>query len=212
MNEPPPFPSTPAVEKKNGLSIASLVLGITSLGCLLFTGVPAIITGHIARSRAKRQPDQYGGAGFALAGLILGYVSIFLTVVSVAVVAGIALPALAKMKGNTQTGSCANNLQQIWLGARIWSQEHTNTFPPDFLTMSNELVTPGILVCDSDSAKTKAKDWSQFDPSKNLAYEYLTPNAKEADVMRQPVFRCPIDGTEVLGDGTIRQGTSKRKR
>src|SRR3954468_5388178 len=106
MNEPQPFPATPSVEKKTGLSITSLVLGITSLGCLIFTGVPAIITGHIARSRAKRQPNEYGGEGLPLAGLILGYLSILWTLVSVALVAGLVLPALAKAKGGAQSNVC----------------------------------------------------------------------------------------------------------
>jgi len=212
MNEPPPFPSTPTVEKKNGLSIASLVLGVASLACLIFTGVPAIITGHIARSRAKQQPNQYGGEGLALTGLILGYVSIFLTVASVAIVAGLALPAMAKMKGHAQLGGCESNLKQINLAARIWSNDHGDKFPPDFLSMSNELVTPIILVCNGDAKKTKAADWSQFDPSKNVTYEYLTPSAKEADVMQQPAFRCPIHGNVVLGDGTVQRGSASKTR
>ena len=214
MNGPQPFPSTPAAGPKNGLSITSLVLGILSFGCFfIFTGIPAIITGHIARSRAQREPHLYGGAGMALAGLILGYFSILTTLIAVvALAASVVLPGMAKMKGNAQSGNCVNNLKQINLGARIWSNDHGDKFPPDFLTMSNELVTPMVLVCNGDSAKTTAADWSRFDPSKNVTYEYLTPNAKEADVMQQPAFRCPIHGNEVLGDGTVRQGTATRKR
>ena len=213
MNEPPPFPSTPAAGTKNGLSITSLVLGILSPGCFyIFTGIPAIITGHIARGRARREPHLYGGAGLALAGLILGYVSIATTFLLVPILAAMLLPALAQAKGKAQSINCVSNLKQVNLAARIWSNDHGDKFPPDFLTMSNELVTPMVLVCNGDSTKTKAADWSQFDPSKNLTYEYLTPNAKEADVMQQPAFRCPIHGNEVLGDGTVRQGTAKRKR
>ncbi len=39
-------------------------------------GVGAVITGFLARSRAKSMPDKYGGGGIALVGLILGVLDI----------------------------------------------------------------------------------------------------------------------------------------
>src|SRR5437773_1368237 len=100
MNTPPPLPATPAAPRKSGLGIASLVLGILSLPiCLyIFTGLPAIITGHMARSRAKKQPQLYGGAGMALAGLILGYLSILTTIAGVIILVKVAAPAIAEMQ------------------------------------------------------------------------------------------------------------------
>ena len=63
-----------------GSASASLVLGI--LGMFLFIpAIPAIICGHVARSRIKRHPHIYAGNGMALAGLILGYVVIIVTIV-----------------------------------------------------------------------------------------------------------------------------------
>jgi hypothetical protein len=48
---------------------ASTVIGTWCLG-----GIVAVITGHVARSQIKRTGE--AGAGLALAGLIIGYVSI----------------------------------------------------------------------------------------------------------------------------------------
>ena len=213
MNEPQSPPDLPSSPRKTGLSTTSLVLGILSLACLfIFAGLPAIITGHIARSRARRQPEVYGGTGLALAGLILGYLSI-LTTIGLVVAAGIVLPMIAKAKGGGQSNSqCVNNLKQIGLGARIWSNDHNEKFPPDFLSMSNELMTPLILICDGDKKKTAASDWTQFDPAQNVSYEYLVPNASEPDVMAQPAFRCPIHGHVALGDGSVQHSGSKRRR
>jgi hypothetical protein len=209
MNAPQPFP-TPAPAQKTGLSITSLVLGILGLGCFgLLTGLPAIITGHIARGRAKREPQLHGGAGLALLGLILGYASVITTIVFIAVAAALILPALAKAKHGGVSSGCVNNMKQIGLAARIWSNDHLEVFPPDILSMSNELVSLKILVCPDDKSKTVAANWSQFDPSKNLSYEYLTPNAKETDVMGQTAFRCPVHGHIGLGDGSVQQGKSK---
>jgi len=211
MNDPQ-SPPTPGAETKNGLSITSLVLGILSIACLsILAGIPAIITGHIARGRAKREPALYGGEGLALAGLIMGYVSIAMGLVMIPIMAAMLLPALAKGKGRAQTINCVSNLKQIGLAARIYANDHNDMYPPDFLTMSNELNTPKILVCPSDTSKTKVMDWSQFSPSQNLSYEYLTPNAKEADILSQTAFRCPIHNNIGLGDGSVQQMSGRRR-
>jgi hypothetical protein len=58
---------------KNSLGVWSLVLGILSvLGCGLFTGIAAIITG--AKSRRAQQEGQANNGGMGLAGLIMGWV------------------------------------------------------------------------------------------------------------------------------------------
>lgn len=218
MNTPPPFPASSGVRLKTGLSTSSLVLGLLSfIPCLPFlTGIPAVITGHIARSRAKEHPEIYSGGGRALAGLIMGYLSIPYTVV-LAVLAAVALPALAvalpelaRAKGRSQAVSCANNLKQIGLAARIWSNEHNEIFPPSFASMSNELVTTRALICPQEKNKTPAADFQQFNPAKNVSYEYLTPNAKEADVAAQIVFRCLIHGNTVQGDGSVQEKSGRR--
>ncbi len=65
----------------NGLSITALVLGVLSIVLGILAAIPGIIVGHIARSKAKNNPQQYGGGGMALAGLILSYAVLILTVV-----------------------------------------------------------------------------------------------------------------------------------
>jgi hypothetical protein len=66
----------------NGAAIASLVLGIlaiTSAGPL--AGVPAVICGHIALNQMRTSRRVQSGEGMAIAGLILGYISIALTII-----------------------------------------------------------------------------------------------------------------------------------
>ena len=55
-----------------GSAIACMVLGILSLVTCFLTGVPAIICGHLARSKIRRSGGAYSGDGLAVAGLILG--------------------------------------------------------------------------------------------------------------------------------------------
>ena len=102
-------------------------------------------------------------------------------------------------------------MKQVGLAARLYANDHDGKFPPDFLSMSNELVTLKVLVCKSDSTKTVAADWSQFNPAQNVTYEFLRPGAKEEDVLSQTVFRCPIHGHIGLGDGSVQQSAGKRR-
>ena len=211
MNEPQPFPP-PAPQPKSGLSVTSLVLGILSIiPCSIFAGVPAVITGHIARSRARKQPELYGGAGVALAGLVTGYIGIGLSLVAIpAMLAAMLLPALAKAKQRAQTVSCVNNMKQLGLAARLWSGDHTNVFPPNFSSMSNELLMTQILICPSDKKKP-ASSWSSLDENVNVTYEYLEPGAKDEDPQKI-LFRCPIHGNIALADGSVQSGAGQRQR
>ncbi len=66
----------PKAQLNQTMAIVALVLGI--VGCCFlgpFTGIPAAIVGGIAMKKAKAQPDEYGGYGMALAGLILGIIT-----------------------------------------------------------------------------------------------------------------------------------------
>lgn len=65
-------PPAPA-QKTSGLAIASLVLGILSFFSMGITSLPAVICGHMSRSRIKKSPERLSGSGIALAGLITGY-------------------------------------------------------------------------------------------------------------------------------------------
>ena len=58
---------------------ASLVTGILAwLVCPLLGSVPAVICGHLALSEIAKSPTAISGRGLATAGLILGYIQIFL--------------------------------------------------------------------------------------------------------------------------------------
>lgn len=56
------------------LPIISLVLGIVSLCCYVspVTGIAALITGYLGLKNIKTDPNNYGGRGLAIAGMITG--------------------------------------------------------------------------------------------------------------------------------------------
>jgi hypothetical protein len=68
------------------LAIISLIAGILGWTLLPFLGsIGAIITGHMARAEIRREPQRLDGDGFAVAGLILGWLSVVLWIIGILV-------------------------------------------------------------------------------------------------------------------------------
>ena len=66
------------------LAIISLVAGILGWSVVPFFGsIAAVICGHMARGEIRREPDRLEGDGLAVAGLVLGYLSIAMAVLAV---------------------------------------------------------------------------------------------------------------------------------
>jgi hypothetical protein len=76
----PSNPYATDAPKTEGMAVISLVLGVLSFFCSIFTGIPAILCGHIARARISGSNGTLAGGGIALTGLALGYLSLLLLV------------------------------------------------------------------------------------------------------------------------------------
>jgi Domain of unknown function (DUF1707)/Domain of unknown function (DUF4190) len=85
----PRVPVLPGAARTNGLAIASLACGLAQLVFGPLTAIPAIVFGHLARHQIKRTGEQ--GAGLALAGLILGWVTVILGILIL--ILGVAMSA-----------------------------------------------------------------------------------------------------------------------
>jgi hypothetical protein len=74
-------PSYANAPRRNGFGIASMVLGIVAvvIPCFWLLQVPgllATIFGGVALTQLKRDPVKYTGRGMAIAGFVLGIVSL----------------------------------------------------------------------------------------------------------------------------------------
>ncbi|MBK1827696.1 GYF domain-containing protein [Haloferula rosea] len=73
------------VVPNNGMAIASMVCGISSLVLLfscfigILAGIPAVICGHLALKQIREYVLPMGGRGMAIAGLVTGYITIGIT-------------------------------------------------------------------------------------------------------------------------------------
>jgi uncharacterized protein len=211
--------------KRRATPITSFVLGMLSVTCLgLFAGVPAIILGHKARREAKKAPEQYKGGGLALAGMILGCVSVIPTLFVAWVTATMLFPGSANLFiAPVQSTGCVSNLNRIGLGFRSWARGHGGRFPMSTLTLEDgasadvvadqglqvfrqlgaELLNPGWLVCPADPSRHRAVDFQKLQAT-NISYRLeIGPETNEKNP-HNPLARCPIHGHELLCDGSVR--------
>jgi hypothetical protein len=115
--------------------------------------------------------------------------------------------AMEDARGRAQEIMCVNNMKQMGLANKVWALDNKDTFSPDMLSMSNELSTPKILVCPSDTSRQVAKDFSSYTDA-NCSYEYLAPTSADTEPTRV-MFRCPIHGSITLTDGSVQKGVAK---
>jgi hypothetical protein len=96
-----PFGAQPfGARPTNGMAIAALICGVCQVFFWFLAGIPAIVLGHMARKQIRQTGEQ--GDGMALAGMILGYIGLALTVLFVILLVIIAVAATHSGHTTTQ--------------------------------------------------------------------------------------------------------------
>jgi Domain of unknown function (DUF4190) len=107
---PPGYGPPPVGQTTNGLSVASMVLGIVwvfGVGSIL-----AVIFGFVARKQIKDSGGRQSGGGMALAGIILGFVgvaSLILWIVLVIAVTTSITNCFDHVQNNVNSSTCVTN-------------------------------------------------------------------------------------------------------
>ena len=109
--------------------------------------------------------------------------------------------ARIKLKRHLESVGCIHQMSSIGVAAGLYANDNTNSLPHDFVSMSNELSIPMILVCPSDHLRQVATNWSSFTPA-NCSYLIINTGFRE-NFRSTPFLRCPIHGHVGCADGTV---------
>ena len=104
----------PAV--RQGLAITSLVLGVLglpTLGCLGIGAALGIVLGIVALVRANREPEVYGGKGFAIGGIVASAMSLFLAIPLAGIIAAIAIPSLLRARVSANEAATIGDIRTL---------------------------------------------------------------------------------------------------
>ena len=140
--------AAPAAGDGSGLAVWSLILGLLSVfGCLFFSGIPAVICGHMALARKERAGVKTG-KGLAITGLVTGYFGTIMMPVIVAVLASIALPAFSTVREKAKATQSLNHVRQIAIGLVMYANAHDDTFPPTLDELEDDNVVSSLTLTD----------------------------------------------------------------
>lgn len=134
----------------------SMVLGVLSILLSVFVGVPAIILGHLSRASIRKSGGRLKGDGMALAGLITGYISLFLLPV-IAGVFFVAVPNIFRIPIVNNESAAISTLKTIRDSAESYQLENQH-YPPSL----QELSANGLKPLDSKLAATGLQSGYRF--------------------------------------------------
>lgn len=122
-----------------------MVLGIASFVlCLsIFTGIPAIILGHISRSKIKKSMGRLRGDGLALTGLILGYISLLF----IPMIAAIVIPNMLRARISANESAAAATVRTL----NAVQITYSTTYPEQ--GYARDMATLGGNNCTSGTAE-----------------------------------------------------------
>lgn len=97
---------------------------------------------------------------------------------------------LPRLEAHANSVACLNTMSAICCGATFWADDHGNQMPRGFISMSNELNTPRILVCPGDRLRRVVGNWSLF-AATNSSYMITAPGLSEYET-NTAYLQCTI--------------------
>lgn len=109
------------------------------------------------------------------------------------IAASVFLASLPAIKRHVEMVNCGNQMHAVlFAAALLWPDEHNGRLPFDFLSMSNELGDPRILICPGDQSHKPAPNWATFSTN-NCSYEIVAPGLLKSN--GNTIFmRCNLHG------------------
>jgi hypothetical protein len=162
-----PYAPPPGAQLKTGLALASMIIGIIAfpttfilLGMLL--APVAIVLGIVAIRKASKQPNVYGGKGFAIAGIAVGSV---VCLFFVPLIAAIAVPNLLAARRAANEGSALNTLEKIVVAQTAHASMDPDGACGDLMALASKNLIAGDLAAGR-------KNGYKFEAKGNIDDEY----------------------------------------
>jgi type II secretory pathway pseudopilin PulG len=125
------FTPPPPPQPRQGLAIASLVIGILSLptlGCLGVGALLSIVLGIVALTRASRSPAEYGGRGFAIGGIVASAISLMIAIPLGGIVAAIAIPSLLRARVSANEAAALGDVRTVISAEAAYGSANCDTY------------------------------------------------------------------------------------
>jgi len=205
----PGYAAPMAAPPNSGLAIASLICGLIFFIPVLsvLPGILAVVFGIIAINQTRG--GRAGGRGLAIAGLILGTLTVlFWGSCLLAPLAGFN-KAIRQAQQTAKQVQCSSNLQQIGAALSSYTSNNNGKYPPKLGALLDAgLVLPSVFVCPhtadtpapGSDGKTQAVN---LEKGGHLSYIYLGQNLDQnspddAVVMYEKLGNHANQGTNVL--------------
>lgn len=174
----------------SGKAIASLILGLFSLLCSIFTGIPAIILGVLGLNDVNSSRGRITGGWMAITGIVLG--GLGSTFVAIALL----LPAVQAAREAARRAQCTNNLKQIALAMHN-NLSATNRFPAQAIRAKDgkPLLSWRVAILPYIGEQTLYNAFHLDEP-------WDSPNNMALVGRIPPVYRCPSEPDQTSGNTT----------
>jgi predicted Zn finger-like uncharacterized protein/prepilin-type processing-associated H-X9-DG protein len=204
----PPYP--PPSAPTSGWALAALIFGILGFCLPILGSLLGIIFGIVGIS--KTRDNRAGGRGIAVAGLVLGIVTLLAAPVWIAIL----LPAVSRVREQNNRVKCAADMRMLAQAMLAYANANGDHYPDSLegLLKTDPSLSPSVFVCPSSDKtppdnSSPQKFASEIASGQHTSYIYL---GKGLDVhapadtvlIYEPLEDHAREGMNVLfGDGHV---------
>ncbi len=148
---------------KQGMAITSLVLGVLGLpsgGCLGVGGLVGVSLGIVALVKANKSPNQYGGKGLAIGGIVTSGLSLVLAPFMIGIIAAIAIPSLLRARITANEAAAIGDIRTFISAEAAYQASANGVYgPPECLAKPADCIPSyqGPSFIDAELASLRPK-------------------------------------------------------